>query len=378
MRRRNRLVGTIMTIALMIALLPATAFADTYELWVGGVQVTDANKDNITGTPGVATFDSATNTLTLDDFKYTGIGGTKFNVGGVGDAYAALYSNIDNLKITLKNENKLTHVATNGYDSYGIYAENGLTITEESTGTLDVASDNDVNRSVGIYIRNKDFNINGGEVTAVGGKAASTDLSSGIWCFDGNITVGENVNLTGIGGEANISRGICASDKIINNGGTIEGLGGKASSISHGISAGSIESNNTDSKTIGTAGAAKESAGIRIWNSSTLAKGYMKGVGGDVDINNNDVSYGIYVGSSDNSEKLTVVKGATVEAEGETAAFNKAYAVADPGAAAPGTAAQPDSSPNTGDNSNMILWLALLLVSGGAIIVAVVLGRKRK
>lgn len=46
--------------------------------------------------------------------------------------------------------------------------------------------------------------------------------------------------------------------------------------------------------------------------------------------------------------------------------------------AAPGTAEQPDSSPNTGDNSNMILWLALLLVSGGVIIVAVVLSRKRK
>lgn len=367
MRRRNRLVGTIMTIALMIALLPATAFADTYELWVGGVQVTDANKDNITGASGVATFDSDTNTLTLDGFEYTGKGGSKFTVEYVGDAYAALYSNIDNLKITLKNENKLTHVATNGYDSYGIYAENGLTITEESTGTLDVASDNDVNRSVGIYIRNKDFNINGGGVTAVGGKAASTDLSSGIWCFGGNITVGENVNLTGIGGKAGKSYGVCAFDKIINNGGTIEGTSGEAGDLSRGISSGTIESTSEKSKIIGTAGTSTgESAGIYIWNSSAFSKGYMEGIGG---ASSTDESYGIFVNGDD---KLTVT-GGTVIAQGKTR--NVIYLNdGGQGEAIPA----PDSSPNTGDNSNMILWLALLLVSGGAIIVAVVLGRKRK
>lgn len=375
MRKRNRLASIIITAALMIALLPATAFAADYDLWVGGVRVTDTNKDNITGTPGAATFDSDTNTLTLNNYSYTGVGYEFDNAFGAPSA-AAIYSGLESLSITMNGANCLTNNATDK-NSYGIYANSQLEITEESSGSLDVIGGDTSKRSIGIYIYDNDFEVNGGKVTTVGGEAASDDLSTGVWCFDGNIIVGENTELIGIGGDAGISRGISAFGQIINNGGTIEGTGGNAGSISHGISAGSIESNNTNSKIIGTAGAAKESAGIRIWNSSTLTKGYMKGVGGDVDINNNDVSYGIYVGDSD-SEKLTVVKGATVEAEGETAAFNKAYAVADPGEAAPGTAAQPDSSPDTGDNSNMILWLALLLVSGGAIIVAVVLGRKRK
>ncbi|MDO5415413.1 MAG: hypothetical protein Q4F78_08105 [Bacillota bacterium] len=367
MGKRNRLASIIITAALMIALLPATAFAADYDLWVGEVRVTDANKDNITGASGVATFDSDTNTLTLDGFEYTGKGGSKFTVEDVGDAYAAVYSNIDNLKITLKNENALTHTAYSGYDSYGIYAEKGLTITEESTGTLDVASANDVNRSIGIYIRYNDFNVNGGEVTAVGGKAASTDLSSGIWCFDGNITVGENVNLIGIGGEAGKSYGVCAFDKIINNGGTIEGTSGEAGYLSRGISLGTIESTSEKSKIIGTAGTSTgESAGIYIWNSATFSKGHMKGIGGS---SSTDESYGIYVNGDD---KLTVI-GGTVTAQGKTR--NVVYLNdGGEGEAIPA----PDSSPNTGDNSNMILWLALLLVSGGVIIVAVVLGRKRK
>lgn len=36
------------------------------------------------------------------------------------------------------------------------------------------------------------------------------------------------------------------------------------------------------------------------------------------------------------------------------------------------------SSPQTGDNSNMFLWIALLFVSGGAVIGTTVYGRKKK
>ena len=47
-----------------------------YDLWVGGVQVTSANKDNIVvpGATGSATYDPDTKTLTLNNFSYTGEG----------------------------------------------------------------------------------------------------------------------------------------------------------------------------------------------------------------------------------------------------------------------------------------------------------------
>ena len=37
-----------------------------------------------------------------------------------------------------------------------------------------------------------------------------------------------------------------------------------------------------------------------------------------------------------------------------------------------------DKSPQTGDNSNLLLWIALLFVSGGAVTVTTVCGRKKK
>ncbi len=36
------------------------------------------------------------------------------------------------------------------------------------------------------------------------------------------------------------------------------------------------------------------------------------------------------------------------------------------------------TSPDTGDNSNMMLWIALLFISGGAVITLTVVDRKRK
>ena len=44
------------------------------------------------------------------------------------------------------------------------------------------------------------------------------------------------------------------------------------------------------------------------------------------------------------------------------------------------TAKRPDDSksPQTGDNSNLALWIALLFISGGAVTVTTVYGRKKK
>ena len=50
------------------------------------------------------------------------------------------------------------------------------------------------------------------------------------------------------------------------------------------------------------------------------------------------------------------------------------------GSAGTGTngTAKPIDSPETGDNSNLALWFALLLVSGGAVTATTVYGRKKK
>ena len=46
----------------------------------------------------------------------------------------------------------------------------------------------------------------------------------------------------------------------------------------------------------------------------------------------------------------------------------------------PGGTVKPsaDKSPQTGDNSNLLLWIALLFISGGAAIGTTVVSRKKK
>ena len=46
-----------------------------------------------------------------------------------------------------------------------------------------------------------------------------------------------------------------------------------------------------------------------------------------------------------------------------------------PASTKPGTS---DKSPQTGDTSNLALWIALLLASGGAVTVTTIYGRKKK
>ena len=45
-----RIVGILLSLALMLGMmgaLSATAYADDYDLWIGGVQVTSANADDV-------------------------------------------------------------------------------------------------------------------------------------------------------------------------------------------------------------------------------------------------------------------------------------------------------------------------------------------
>ncbi len=97
----------------------------TYPIWIGGVQITDANL-TISGTTGTATYNPATNVLTLDNFTYSGEG-YKFS----GYNHAAIYVNGDltirslgSSKINATNSNTTTASA---FSVYGIYSTGMLT-----------------------------------------------------------------------------------------------------------------------------------------------------------------------------------------------------------------------------------------------------------
>ena len=131
MKHISRTILCIMTIFAMVfamaPLEPAMAddgTSDDYTLIVGGVTVTDENKDDILGDGGKAKFDPASGTLTLDDPVLRD------------DLDNSIYSK--NLDLTVKGNANLTGT------SKGIFADDGSLTVESGNITINVKGYYDV------------------------------------------------------------------------------------------------------------------------------------------------------------------------------------------------------------------------------------------
>ena len=164
---------------------------DSYNVWVGGTEVTS---DNLSGDGW--TYDASSHTLTLTNATITG------------------------------------STATSGSEQYAaIYASDDLVINV--TGTCNVTGPNNKDNSYGIYVGGS-LTINGrGKLTAKGGKA--TNGSSYGVIATGNVTV--NGTLTSTGGEATSgsSSGVFSSSKNVTVNGTLTATGGTATNGSYGV-----------------------------------------------------------------------------------------------------------------------------------------------
>jgi uncharacterized repeat protein (TIGR02543 family) len=214
---------------------------NTYEIWVGGVQVSDLNKDNISGTgiSGNISYDPATSTLTLDGATITAVyEKTIINFWNEEEEHQyGIYADIPNLKIVLMEENTISCPdASNKYSngiyttrkleisgngslyvntgrgsvSYGINSRGELTI---KSGTITSISDADWS-SFAIY--GSIINISGGDVTARSSAVAAYSMlaNSSYNISGGNITVtGRNgLGTNYISGTINISGGEITSN----------------------------------------------------------------------------------------------------------------------------------------------------------------------
>lgn len=106
-----------------------------YDLWVGGVQVTNTNASNITGEgiTGAVSYDSTTKTLTLNNATITGA--HEFSIF---DDVSGIYGK-ETLKINLIGNNTITG-SDNGGSSYGIYIDGNGNLTFTGTGSLTVSA----------------------------------------------------------------------------------------------------------------------------------------------------------------------------------------------------------------------------------------------
>ena len=194
---KKRILSVLITVVMLIGMLPTAVFAveTAYDLWVGGVQVTDANKDNVDGNNKVS-YDPATKTLTLNGYSYTGEG-YEYNPSWY---CAAIYFNPadENAELTIELVGTNTVIIDNSEcTSFAIYIANGNLIIE-GNGSLTATGDTGIyawgnisisgeNTSV-IATGNYGIQTNGGDIDIDGGKVEANGGYNGIVAY-GNISI---------------------------------------------------------------------------------------------------------------------------------------------------------------------------------------------
>ncbi len=205
--------------------LAGTLPATTYDIWVGGVQVTDINKGDVLGAAdgegATVIYDNNTNTLTLNGATITNVYNTTIDIR---DAQCGIYSEISNLKLVVAGTNSISSVSTVSNRSYAIYTTGKLDISESGNGSLTAESDNKT-LGYGIY--------SGGKLTISSGTITGTSKSSGVAYsigIDGQSIeiLGGDVTATATGAsDATTPIGIRSSTGIIIAGGKVTAKGEK-------------------------------------------------------------------------------------------------------------------------------------------------------
>lgn len=236
MSKTRKLMGLAAALAFAMVMLPASAFADTtqYDLFVNGEQFT-SEKLTIECGEGTATYDPATQTLTLNNASITNAadyGGIKSKLTG-------------NLTITLQGSNYITFD-----DNMGIMASGNVAIQGPGSLTINVAGETMDGMSVAgagdVSVRGTSLVIN-----APGGVGIASD---------GTVSI-DNAHVT----SAALYAGIDAINLFIENGSVVD------------ISAAKDECNAAFISRRGGA----TGGDLRITNSSVVAKSVFPGLFAD-------------------------------------------------------------------------------------------------
>ena len=344
-----------------------------YNLWVGGQQFTDGKLTITDADGGTATYAPETNTLTLNDYSYEGVGYDYY-----GDVWAIGSLDERPLKLVLQGESAVSVTGAETDYSYGVYTVGDLEIS--GTGSLTATGGNANSRSCGVYTSGT-LTVTGGSLTGNGGGEANfsygvyavtgievtggsltgnggdaNDYSYGVHT-DGTLTV-TGGSLTGNGGEADMSYGVYAADTVtVSETGKLMGTGGNADSSSYGVQAGTVEV--TGGSLTGNAGNTNGySYGVYAANTVTVSEtGSLTGTGGNANYN----SYGVY------TEGTLVVSGGSLTGTGGGEA-NTSYGVY---AADTVTVSETGSLTGTGGNADSysygVYTDGTLVVSGGSL-----------
>lgn len=215
------------------------AASETYDVWAGGVQVTEENASDVLGEAdgdgATVIYDASTNTVTLNGASITT--GYATTVGSTAPRDCGVYADLDDgrgLTVKLVGENTINLMDTetesmgivlpSGAGTLNVTGEEGAKLTVKTTlqclraydgmsitgGTYDLTSDNGGENSGEAIYSAGQITIDGADLTAVGVK------NRGIWMSnsDGEDLVIQNSTLNVTGGSTHVG---CAG--IFSNGG---------------------------------------------------------------------------------------------------------------------------------------------------------------
>ena len=229
-----------------------TLMADTtYDIWVGGVQVTDSNKDNITGSDIAETvsYDPGTNTLTLDNATINNGYSTTIDDR---NAQYGIYSTLNALKLVVVGTNTITCPNASVNDSYAIYTTGTLEISGSDSDSLTATGGTARDISAGVYVTDA-LTIESGILNATGGTA--TYLGAKSYGLYADSLIIKSGSLTAAGGavtnQSGTSYGACAIHNLNIEGGSLNATGGTASGT-FGTSYGAYLDNRSSTDSTGS------------------------------------------------------------------------------------------------------------------------------
>ncbi|MBR5640552.1 MAG: S-layer homology domain-containing protein [Firmicutes bacterium] len=268
----KKVFSILLTLTLCLGLAAAIStqevHAETYSIWVGGTEVTSDNASDVFG-DGTVSYDTATNTLTLKNYSYSGQGWK--NYSSFYGIYLGMYGD---LKVQLVGDNNIQLAAPDtNCNSYGLFYSNYDKLTFKGSGSLTVrggdlpegTSTSIETAGMGGYYGDIIFgNEFTGSVTALGGKVTNAGSSIGLFAssgcdvFNGTVVcMGGDFSATG----SIYSLGSKMSSTANIYGGSFTSLGGKISTsngyaYSYGVYGSSLTVNVFDGTLIMQGGSA--------------------------------------------------------------------------------------------------------------------------
>ena len=376
-----------------------TSGVQTYAVKVNGITVTSANASDILGDAdgdgATAYYDPAANTLTLDNAQLTSSG------------FGAVWAQEENFTLVLKGENQITgegdfpHSAVYSHGAmtvkgngslttsgtyFGLFGNNTITIEDGASVDLTVDFSSDEQDQPYAAVRAiGGLTVDGATLNAKNN--ATQDASFG--------TPGINTDLTAINGaKVNISsvndHGICG-DVIVSGAGTVVNAS-SASGEHYGIFAGQEDifgELGGDQKGIftisdGAVVTASGGKGAMRWKPDL--SGYTDPVVAAGDSAAAEEIIGDPAGTEYQNEKYVQVRSSLEPVE-PTEPTDPTDPTTPTDPTEPTDPAKPEQqgkpsgqteSPQTGDSSDMFLWVALLFASGGVLTVLGVTDKRKK